>query len=58
MEMSNQFHALAALPPKKGTPMYPLGRRLDGLQNQCGHGGKGRGGGLPLPQIDPCSSSQ
>jgi hypothetical protein len=39
MEVSDQLHSPAALPPKK-EPFYPLDRRLGGLQNRSGRGGE------------------
>jgi hypothetical protein len=39
MEVSDQHHAPAALPPGK-EPQYPLDRRLGGPQSQSGHGGE------------------
>jgi hypothetical protein len=39
MEMSDQFHAPAALPQEK-SPWYPLDRRLGGSQSRSGRGGE------------------
>jgi len=39
MEVSDQLHAPAALPPGKN-PRYPLDRRLGGTQSRSGRGGK------------------
>jgi hypothetical protein len=36
MEVSGQFHAPAALPPRKEASPYPLDKRLDGAQNRSG----------------------
>jgi hypothetical protein len=40
MEMSDQLHAPAALPPEEEPPLYPLDRRLDEPQIRSGHGGE------------------
>jgi hypothetical protein len=42
MEVSGQFHALAAVPPRKEPPRHPLDTRLGGLQSRSGRGGKER----------------
>jgi hypothetical protein len=39
MEVTGQFHALAAALPTEKELAYPLYRRLDRLQIQCGDGG-------------------
>jgi len=39
MEVSDQLHAPAALPPRK-EPWYPLDRRLGRPQSRSGRGGK------------------
>jgi hypothetical protein len=47
MEMSDQLHAPAALPPGK-EPQYPLDRRLGGLQSRSGHGDEEKNSQIPL----------
>jgi hypothetical protein len=49
MEVSDQLHASAALPPEK-LPWYPLNRRLGGLQSRSGRCGEERN--LALPGIE------
>jgi hypothetical protein len=51
MEMIGQLHAPAALLPGK-EPRYPLGRRMGGPQNRCGHGGEEKNS-QPLPGLEP-----
>jgi hypothetical protein len=51
MEVSDQLHAPAALPPEK-EPMIPIDRRLSGLQNRSGRGGEEKNSQLP-PGIEP-----
>jgi hypothetical protein len=53
MEVSNQLHALASLPPgKEKNPLYPLDRMLGGPQGRSGHGGEDKNS-QPLPGIEP-----
>ena len=51
MAVNDQLDVLAALPPGKEPPIYPLNRRLGGPQSQCGRFGEGNP--LPLPGIEP-----
>jgi len=51
MEVSGQFHALAALPYGK-SPWYPLDRRLGGPQRRYVRGGE-ENNSHPLPGIEP-----
>jgi hypothetical protein len=55
MEVSDQFHAMAALPWGKN-PQYPLYRRLDGPQSWPGRCGEKRNL-LPLPGMELWPSS-
>jgi hypothetical protein len=51
MEVSDQFHASAALPPGKELS-YPLDRRLGGLQIQSRRDGKEKNS-QPLTGLEP-----
>jgi len=51
MEVSDQLHALTALPPGK-EPGYPLNRRLGGFQSQSGGGGEEKNS-QPLSGLEP-----
>jgi hypothetical protein len=51
MEMSDQLHAPAAIPPGKESPV-PLERRLGGPQRLCGRYEEDKNL-LPLPVIEP-----
>jgi hypothetical protein len=51
MEVSGQFHSLAALPPGK-EPCYALDRRLSGPQSRSGRGGEEKNS-QPPPGIEP-----
>jgi hypothetical protein len=51
MEVSGQLHATADLPPGK-EPLYPLDRRLGGLQNRSGRGDEEKNS-QPPPGIEP-----
>jgi hypothetical protein len=55
MEVSDQLHDLAALPPEKD-PGYPLDTRLGGPQSRSGPGGEEK---IPIPyrDLNPPSSS-
>jgi hypothetical protein len=50
MEVSDQLHALAALPQGR-SPWYPLDRRLGGTQSRSGRGGEGKNTQSP-PEIE------
>jgi hypothetical protein len=51
MEVSGQFHAPTALPPRKETP-YPLHKRRGGPQSRSGHGVEEKNS-QPSPGIEP-----
>jgi hypothetical protein len=51
MEVSDQIHALAALPQGK-SPRYSLDRRLDGPQSRSGRGDEEKNSQSP-PGIEP-----
>jgi hypothetical protein len=51
MEVSDQFHAPAALPQREG-PWFLLDRRLGGPQSRSGRGGKEKNS-QPLPGLEP-----
>jgi hypothetical protein len=53
MEVSDQFHAPAALLPRK-RPRYPFHRTLDRLQSRSGRGGEEKKS-LTLPGLEPSS---
>jgi hypothetical protein len=50
MEVSDQLHPPAALPPEK-SPWYPLDRRLSGLQSRTGPAGEEKNS-QPLPGLE------
>jgi hypothetical protein len=54
MEVNDQLHAPAALPPRK-EPRYPLARKMGGPQSRSGRGGEEKNslGGLEPPIIQP-----
>jgi hypothetical protein len=51
MEVSGQFHAPAALPQGK-SPLYPLDRRLGGLESRSGRCGEEKNS-QATPEIEP-----
>jgi hypothetical protein len=51
MEVGDQFHAPAALPPGK-EPLVPIDRRLGGPQSRSGRCGEEKNS-EPLPRIEP-----
>jgi hypothetical protein len=50
MEVSDQFHAPAALPA--GRPRYPLDRRLSGPKSLSGRSGDEEKNSQPLPGLE------
>jgi hypothetical protein len=55
MEVSDQLHAPAALPPRGGSPQYPVDRGLGGPQSHSVCCGEEKN--LTLPGIEPEPSS-
>jgi hypothetical protein len=52
LEVSDQFHASAALPPEKD-PRYSLNSGLDGPQNRAGRRGEEKNLDLPGLELRP-----
>jgi len=57
VEVSGQLHSSAAFSPRRKSPRYPFGARLDGPQPRSGRDGEEEKS-LPLPDIESLSAGQ